>query len=137
MIAPASASITIWLSVLLGAYLLAGGIGALVQGNLWPEIIAEFERSPALVAISGAVAFAIGALIVSIHNVWSDPAAILVSAAGWIAVAEGLALLAVPALWLRLARRLMGAARIWGIAMLLIGAFLLSSAVARPFAPSL
>ncbi len=130
MIAPAGPATTLWLSVLLGAYLVAGGIGALLRGD--SEMIGEFERSPALVAISGAVAFAIGALIVSIHNRWSDPAAILVSAAGWIAIAEGLVLLALPDLWLRLARALLGSSRSWGLAMLLIGAFLLSSAVARP-----
>ena len=132
MIAPAGPATTLWLSVLLGAYLVAGGMGAMLRGDDWPEMVAEFERSPALVAISGAVAFAIGALIVSIHNVWTDPAAIIVSAAGWIAIAEGLVLLAIPDLWRRLARALMGSARLWGIAMLVIGAFLLSSAVARP-----
>ena len=136
MIAPASPAVTLWLSVLLGAYLVAGGIGALVRGNLWPEMIDEFDRSPALVAITGAVAFSIGALIVSIHNVWTDPAAILVSAAGWIAVAEGLTLLAVPQLWLRLARPLMRASRAWGIFMLLLGAFLVSSALVGPLTRS-
>ena len=137
MLAAASPATTLWLSVLLGAWLIAGGIGALVRSDLWPEMIAEFERSPALMAVTGAVAFLVGGLIVSIHNVWTDPAAILVSAAGWTAVAEGLILIAAPALWLRLARTLAGSARIWGIVMLLLGAFLLSSAVTRPLAPSL
>jgi hypothetical protein len=41
-------------------------------------------------------------------------------------------LLAIPELWLRLARALIGAARIWGVAMVLVGAFLLSSALVRP-----
>ena len=137
MIAPASAATTTWLSVLLGAYLIAGGIGALLQGNIWPEIVAEFTRSPALVAVTGVVAFSIGAIIVSIHNVWSDPAAVIVSAAGWIAVVEGLTLLAFPDLWLRLARALIGASRIWGLVMLLVGAFLLSSAAVRPLQSAL
>ena len=137
MIASPSASITLWLSVLLGAYLVAGGLGALLHGGAWPEIVAEFECSPALVAVTGAVAFAIGAIIVSVHNVWSGPAAIIVSASGWIAVAEGLTLLAVPSVWLRLARPLMRAYRAWGIAMLLLGAFLLSTAFVYPLNPPL
>ena len=132
MMAPTAAT-TAWLSVLLGVYLLAGGIGALVRGNLWPEMIAEFERSPALVAITGAVAFAVGAIIVSVHNLWTSPAAIIVSIAGWMAVVEGLCLLAVPHLWLRLARPFMNASKAWGIFMMVLGAFLLSSAlVSRP-----
>ena len=133
-----SPQVTAWLSVLLGAWLLAGGLGAIARGNLWPEIVADFERSPALVAITGAVAFAVGALIVTFHNLWTSPAAIIVSAAGWMAVLEGLTLLAVPDLWLRLARAVMKGAKIWGVVMLVLGAFLLSSAlVAQPLAPNL
>ena len=133
----ATPQVTSWLSVLVGAYMLAGGIGALVRGNLWPEIVAEFESSPALVAVTGAVAFALGAIIVTVHNVWTSPAAIIVSLAGWAAVFEGLSLLAVPQLWLRLARPLMRASRAWGIFMLLLGAFLVSSALVGPLNPSL
>ena len=136
MIAPASPSITLWLSALLGAYLLAGGMAALLRGGLWLEMVAEFERSPGLVMISGATAFAAGSLIVSVHNQWTSPAAIIVSAAGWIALAEGLILIAAPQLWLRFARTLMRHAKGWGVVMLVLGAFLLSSAVSRPFLPS-
>jgi uncharacterized protein YjeT (DUF2065 family) len=128
MIEP-SPQATAWLSVLLGAWLLAGGLGVLLHASLWPEIVADFERSPALVAITGAVAFAVGALIVTFHNLWTSPAAILISAAGWMAVLEGLTLLAVPNLWLRIARAVMKGARIWGVVMLVLGAFLLSSAL--------
>ena len=137
MVAPASPAVTLWLSVLLGAYLLAGGIGALARGSDWPEIVAEFERSPALVAITGAVAFAIGAVIVSVHNQWTSPAAIIVSIAGWWAVVEGLTLLAVPDFYLRLTRPLMKASRAWGTLMIAIGAFLVSAAIVPPFNPTL
>ena len=133
----ATPQVTSWLSVLIGAYMLAGGVGALVRGNLWPEIVAEFESSPALVAVTGAVAFAVGAIIVTVHNVWTSPAAIIVSLAGWAAVFEGLSLLAIPQLWLRLARPLMRASKAWGIFMLLLGAFLVSSALVGPLNPSL
>jgi hypothetical protein len=136
LIAPASPSITLWLSVLLGAYFLAGGMAALMRGGLWSEMIADFERSPGLVMISGAIAFAIGSLIVSVHNQWTSPAAVIVSATGWMALAEGLSLIAVPQLWLRLARPMMRYARAWGVVMLVLGAFLLSSAIAWPFLPS-
>ena len=128
--------VTAWLSVLVGAYLLAGGVGAMVRGADWPEMIADFERSPALVATTGAVAFAVGALIVTVHNLWTSPAAIIVTAVGWIAVLEGLTLLAFPHFWLRLARRMMRGARAWGVAMLLVGAFLLSNAIVSGSLPT-
>lgn len=125
MAAPAAS--TAWLSILLGTYLLAGGFGAVLRGHLWTEIIDEFDRSPGLVAVTGVVAFVVGALVVTVHNVWTSPAAILVSAAGWIACAEGLALLAVPRLWLHYARPMIAAPRIWGTVMIVIGAYLLSA----------
>ena len=137
MIAPVTPWMTVWLSALLGAYLLAGGIGILMRGDRWTEMIEDFERSPGLVMIAGAIAFTVGAAIVSLHNVWSDPAAIIVSAVGWMALAEGLALIAAPDVWLRFARPIMRYSRVWGVIMLLLGAFLLSAAVAWPLAPSL
>ena len=124
MAAPAAS--TAWLSILLGIYLLAGGFGAVLRGHLWGEIIDEFDRSPGLVAVTGVVAFVVGAIVVSVHNVWTSPAAILVSAAGWIACAEGLSLLAVPQLWLHYARPMIAAPRIWGTVMIVLGAYLLA-----------
>ena len=121
------AASTAWLSILLGTYLLAGGFGAVLRGHLWSEIIDEFDRSPGLVAVTGAVAFVVGALVVTVHNVWNSPAAILVSAAGWVACAEGLSLLAVPQIWLRYARPMIAAPRIWGTVMIVIGAYLLAA----------
>jgi len=121
------AASTAWLSILLGTYLLAGGFGAVLRGPLWSEIIDEFDRSPGLVAVTGAVAFVVGALVVTVHNVWTSPAAILVSAAGWIACAEGLSLLAVPQLWMRYARPMIAAPRVWGTVMVVIGAYLLAA----------
>ena len=128
MSVPAAAP-TAWLSVLLGAYLVAGGIGVSLRGHLWSDMLDDFNRSPGLTAITGMAAFAIGAVIVSVHNVWTGPAAIIVSAVGWIAVAEGLALLAMPDLYLRLVRPLIGAPRIWGTGLILVGAFLLATAL--------
>jgi uncharacterized protein YjeT (DUF2065 family) len=123
----APAASTAWFSVLLGLYLVAGGIGAILRGHLWAEIIDEFDRSPGLVAVTGVVAFVVGAIVVTVHNVWTSPAAILVSAAGWIACAEGLSLLAVPQLWLHYARPMIAAPRVWGAVMIVLGAYLLAT----------
>ena len=39
---------------------------------------------------NGALAFVIGAFIVTVHNVWTSPTAVLVSLIGWGARAEGM-----------------------------------------------
>jgi uncharacterized protein YjeT (DUF2065 family) len=120
---------TAWLSLLLGVYLIAGAIGAWVRGERWRELIDDFHRSPALVAVTGAVAFTVGAVIVSIHNVWTDLAAIVVTLCGWIAVLEGLTLLAFPEFYLRIARPMIGMPRAWATAMGVVGLFLILNAL--------
>src|SRR5262245_55348361 len=120
---------TSWLALFLGLYLLAGGFSAVLRGELWADIMADFERSPGLVAISGVVAFVVGALVVTVHNIWTSPAAIIVSMGCWIACAEGLSLLLVPQLWMRVAKPVLATAKIWGTFMIVVGAYLLSVAL--------
>jgi hypothetical protein len=126
--------LTASLAVLVGLYMVALGIGAFVAGRDWTALLEEFEHSQALVALTGIIAFAIGGAIVTLHNRWTDPVAIIVTLAGWIAVIEGLAILAVPRWYLALSRRIIAAPRVWGAVMLALGAFLLSSVLASPFA---
>jgi uncharacterized protein YjeT (DUF2065 family) len=120
---------TAWLSLLIGAYLVAGGIGAWVRGDRWRELLDDFHRSPALVAVTGAVAFTIGAAIVSIHNIWTDLAAIVITLCGWIAVVEGLTLLAFPEFYLRIARPMISMPKTWATVMAVIGVLLVINAV--------
>ena len=45
--------------------------------------------------ITGVFTFALGAFIISLHNIWTNPLAIIVSLIGWAALIEGLLFLAV------------------------------------------
>jgi uncharacterized membrane protein len=92
--------LTLSLSVALGLYLLAAGLGLLRMGDRVAQLIDEFERSPALTLITGVVAYGLGTAIILTHRVWTDPLAVVVSLIGWIAAIEGLLLIAWPApLW--------------------------------------
>jgi hypothetical protein len=117
--------LTLHLSVLIGLYLVAAGTGGLTGAARWDELIAEIERSPGLISLLGALAFAAGALIVMLHNRWTDPLACVVSVLGWAALAEGLVLLAYPPAWLALARPLLRRVRAVATGAILIGALLL------------
>jgi uncharacterized protein YjeT (DUF2065 family) len=117
---------TLWLSLWLGLWFIAAGFGALLRGDRWRDLIDELERSPGLALVTGALAFTIGAVIVTLHNLWTDPAAITVSLVGWASVVEGVVLLAVPDLWVRVARPLVGMPRLWGGFALALGALLLA-----------
>lgn len=120
---------TLILAQLLGTYLIAGGIGGFVYGHLWQHMLDDLQRSPALVLIAGAFAFAVGGAIVAVHNLWTDPVAIVVTLFGWVSLIEGFAILAFHDVWLRLVRPMIGRPRIWAAATLLLGAFLFVAGV--------
>ena len=122
--------LTLHLCVLIGLYLVAAGVGGLTGHARWDELIAEIERSPGLLYLLGAVAFALGGLIVMIHNRWTDPLACAVSFIGWAALTEGLVLLAHPPAWLALARPMLRHLRAVAVAAILLGALFLLAGLA-------
>jgi uncharacterized protein YjeT (DUF2065 family) len=118
---------TLHMAVLLGLVCLAAGIGALVSPGDWPEVMAELDGSPTLTLAIAFAAIVFGAFVILFHRSWSDPLAVVVSLIGWASFAEGLLLLGLPRLYVRLARPMARYARHWGAFALLLGAFLLSA----------
>ncbi|MDB5707072.1 MAG: hypothetical protein JWN66_4188 [Sphingomonas bacterium] len=124
---------TALLATLIGAYLIATGLGGLVNQDRWRRALEEFAASPALLLIAGAVGFIAGAAIIGVHNRWSDPLAVAVSLVGWSAMAKGLGLIVLQDRGLHLTRPLATATRIWAIVVLVLGlAFLIAGLTAKP-----
>lgn len=119
--------LTLHLSILLGIYMLAAGLGGLIDRTRWEDLLAELERSQGLLYLLAIIAFAAGAVIVSLHNLWTDPLAILVTLIGWAALAEAILLFVRPALWFALARPFLKHLRVFAIVTILIGALLLAA----------
>jgi len=113
------------LLVLIGLYELAVGFAGLTGRVRWPDLIDEFDRSPALTLITGFVSFAIGGAIALAHHHWTDAPAIIVSAIGWIAIIEGVLLMAVPGHMLSFARKLVSNHKAVSLLALLFGAALI------------
>jgi hypothetical protein len=120
--------LTLHLLVLIGVYELAAGIAGLTGTLDWSALIDEFERSPGLTFVTGFLAFAIGAAINLAHHHFTDVPAIIVSAIGWIALVEGVALMACPKPLLRFSRGLVRnqkfislLAAVVGVALILLG----------------
>lgn len=82
------------IGALIGLYFLSAGVGLLIDRNNISGIFKELAAQPMLAYIGGILAFAIGGAIVSVHNVWDDFLSALVSAIGWISLAEGVLMLA-------------------------------------------
>ncbi|MET3710651.1 hypothetical protein ABIC65_001331 [Sphingomonas trueperi] len=87
---------TLVLAPVLGIYLLVSAVGFL----RFPTAVADFSRDlcrhPAAMHAVGAVAFFVGAGIVSFHRHWGNPAEIAVTATGLWWAFEGAGMLAWP-----------------------------------------
>lgn len=88
---------TIFLSRLLGLFLLIVAAGEVTQRSTMIEIAAEFFNAPALVLISGMLTVLAGLAIVLVHNVWRGGAMpVIVTVLGWLLLIKGTALLVIP-----------------------------------------
>jgi len=120
--------LTLHLLILIGLYELAAGLAGFTDSINWRAIIDEFDRSPALTFITGFMVFVLGGVLIIVHSIWTDPLAIIVSAIGWIAAAEGLLLMAKPRALFAISRRLVGnqmlistLATIFGLILIVLG----------------
>ena len=89
--------LTRYLSRLLGVFLLVTAVSEWTQPGLLTVIAPAMVDQPALFWVSGMLTFATGLAVVLGHNVWSDPAAAVVSLLGWLSALKGAALLLIPA----------------------------------------
>ena len=87
-------SLTEFLALAFGLYMIAAGIGLLSEGDNYNQILSEFKDNAALGYIAGIMAFALGVVIVRLHNDWSSVVAGVVSLIGWAALVEGVLMLA-------------------------------------------
>ena len=91
----AAIPLTLKLLVVIGIYELVAGIGGLTGRINWRTMLDEFDRSPALTFITGFMVYVLGAVVILVHCIWTSPLAIIVSATGCIAAAEGLLIMIV------------------------------------------
>ncbi|MEE2566382.1 hypothetical protein [Hyphobacterium marinum] len=122
------ASLTESLARILGLYMLAGGIGLLIDPKAYDGVMENFRANPALAYISAVVVFTIGAALVTLHNQWSSWPQIIVSLIGWAALVEGILMLAVRRSFFALVAKIplgMGMLRGFGVLTLVLGALYL------------
>ena len=124
----ADATLTEILARIFGLYMLAAGTGVALNSDNVSKIMEEMRQSAFAVYLGGLIAFAIGAAMVSLHNDFSGPLAIFITLIGWVALAEGVVMLAFPKAMQAFADRLfdlIGSGKVWGIAVAAFGAVLL------------
>jgi hypothetical protein len=126
---------TTFAALLTGAVCLASGMAAMLLPLDGAEAVEELEHSPMLAVSAAFAAIAVGAFVILLHRSWADPLAILVSAIGWAIFLEGLVLLGLPRLYVRIARPILRRPRNWGLFALALGAFLIAAGLTARAAP--
>jgi hypothetical protein len=125
--------LTIQLARIYGLVALTAALAALLSPRRMGLILADFESSPGLTFMAALFALILGLVMVVIHNLWTDIAAILVSLFGWIALVKGILLLAAPEGLLRFASASASSPariRLWGVVALVLAAIFLITGVA-------
>jgi len=116
--------LTLRLAEAIGLYLIVVGIGGLAAPQRWRQMMDDLERSPALVMAMGFAVFAVGAALVLVHSIWTDPLSAIVSVVGYVALIEGALLLAVPAPLIGIGRWSLNFTRVWAIVSIALGVLL-------------
>lgn len=94
-----------YLALMLGLYLLAAGVGLIIDRGMAKDMITGFLEQPALAYIGGVMAFGIGVVLLRLHDDWSTLQNVFISLVAWGALIEGVFLLAAQCFFLGLFRR--------------------------------
>jgi len=111
-----------------GLYMLAAGIGVIINVKPYRDMLTEVRQAALVPFLAGVIAFAVGAVTLSIHNDWSNWAAIAISIIGWGALIKGVLLLAIPSAVFSFSDVITKSdtiMRAWGVIVAIIGAALL------------
>lgn len=125
-------TMTGYLALMFGIYLLAAAAGLWVHRQSFAGMLAALRDNPLLVYFGGLIAFAIGVVLVRVHNEWGTWLAGFVSLVGWAALIEGLLLIAVPRFYLGIFEGLFHserAMRVMAVFCLLLGVLLVGLAL--------
>lgn len=120
---------TQFIASLAGSYLFVTGLGFLISTRFYARMVAgNASADPILLNLSGAVHFLVGLLVVLRHFHWDGLTEALVTLVGLAAVLKGLSLIVVPERALKAPQTSARMLRFSGIAFVLIGAYLGTSA---------
>ena len=117
--------LTLDLATAIGLYWIAAGIGLLLAPERMRAMVDDLVRVPGLTYALGLGVFAIGTAILIPHHVLYDPLSVIVTVLAALFALEGLLLIAVPGLLVRVAQPFLAHARLWAIVSLVLGALML------------
>jgi len=70
-----------------------------IRGSYMQALFTEFKANPMWPWLYGAILLMFGLIIIAFHQYWRSPAAVILSAVGWIMAARGVLLLTAPGVY--------------------------------------
>lgn len=117
---------------IIGPIYLIAGVAMLMTPDTYRRIIEDFMKSPALCYLGGLVTLIAGLLILTFHESWASPLAVIVGIIGWLALIKGAVLIVRPDALNGLSRALIGEGtgrlRLGGASAIVLGAYMESAA---------
>lgn len=113
---------------LLGLVYAAAGIRGIVDKEAYRDILKGSIDSPALYYSFGLLALVLGFLLVTFHNEWSMSWSVIITIFGWIALIEGILIIAYPPLFIKISNWMVkkdSFLRVYAFVALILGAFFL------------
>ena len=99
-------AVTNILAALIGLYFICGGIAMLNDRKAMAGMMQSLADQPVLGYLGGVMAFAIGGTILAVHSLWTGWLAGFVTLVGWVALAEGVLLIAARERFLKIVSKL-------------------------------
>ncbi len=123
----AGSPMTLFLAKAIGFYFLAAGVGVMIAPQRWQSVMQEMKDQQTLVLLAGIMAYVLGIVILSVHRVWGEPLACIITAIGYIGVIKGLLLMIFPAPAMKLGEFMLGnmMMRVWSILIIALGAYMI------------
>ncbi len=114
-------------SRVIGPFLAIVCVTAVARASEIQALFSQFEANSLWTWVIGALALGLGLTMVTAHQYWRGPAAVIVSLLGWLVVARGVLLLAFPSAFITMANNMIGAQALWialAIGFALVGLYL-------------
>jgi len=118
---------TLLLASYVGPIMLCASLGIIFNKKTYTKMILGMDKDGIAVYMGGLTALIFGLLIVNNHNIWVDPASVIISLVGWMGLIKGIVLIIAPKHLMNLSLRIIKAKnslKIAGIVYLIAGAYL-------------
>lgn len=100
---------------ILGPYLVIAPLTGALRAPQMQTLLSDFQADPLWSWVVGAFVLLFGLTVVAMHNVWTNPPAVIISLLGWLIVLRGALLMAFPAAFVSAADAVIGTGPVWRI----------------------